>query len=266
MAAVRKLFSLLPHVKGVFVAFLKCALVTWQCFSTEFAKDGVIASSSPSQRDDAWMPATNDANKGALGMYRIDNQQFPVESMHMYNAREMHKRNNMRRVLVASRKESAKSKREKQALQAAKKVAGLLQLQAVAQRVVLEEADILKMKADPIRLQLKYLRSLNGDDKIPKASAIKNKSQSIPALVEAMKRWHARHPEARAAVTQMPAERTGDLEALGEPSTDCSLLPGPVRSNFEGSSLPDSLEDPEVKFTDFEDENNSMNNALDEDV
>lgn len=96
VAATRKLVPSMPHVRAVFVAFLKRALITWKRFSAEFVADGVIASSSTAQKDAAWMPSTNDANEGALGVYRIENRVYSVESMHMCNARLMHKRNNTR--------------------------------------------------------------------------------------------------------------------------------------------------------------------------
>ncbi len=55
VAAAQKLAPSLPHVRGVFVAFLRRTLVTWRRFSAEFAADGVIASSSAAQKKAAYM-------------------------------------------------------------------------------------------------------------------------------------------------------------------------------------------------------------------
>ncbi len=102
-----------------------------------------------------------------------------------------------KQALVASHKAAAEAKRSKRALQAQKKAAALVQLEAVARKLVLEDADILKMKVADITMQLRYLRSLKEDNEIPRPKDIKNKQDGLKALLAAMERWHIRHPEAR---------------------------------------------------------------------
>lgn len=133
--------------------------------------------------------------------------------------------------LVASHKAAAQVKVLKRALQAEKRATALLQLQAVARNLVLEDADIIKMKATEIILQLRYLRSLKEDDEIPKVKDIKNKKDSLPALLRAMERWHLRHPEGRAAAVAaaaqaQPVEEDDDLEgALDRPEAAADAVP-----------------------------------------
>ncbi len=62
----------------------------------------------------------------------------------------------------------------------------LVQLEAVARKLVLEDADILKMKVADITMQLRYLRSLKEDNKIPRPKDIKNKQDGLKALLAAM--------------------------------------------------------------------------------
>ena len=76
----------LPHLKPLLVAYFKGAGVTWKRFTTEFAPGGVISLTGAEDRKKAWMPPTNDVNKGSLGSYRVFIQKKPKTSMHMYNA------------------------------------------------------------------------------------------------------------------------------------------------------------------------------------
>jgi hypothetical protein len=62
--AVVKLMPTLPHLKDIVVAFFRGALATWIRFSSEFAPGGLIDEASASERQAAWMPATNDVNEG----------------------------------------------------------------------------------------------------------------------------------------------------------------------------------------------------------
>lgn len=58
------------HIIHFFVAFLQGALETWVRFTSEFKETGLIATASQAERDLAFMPCTNDANEGTLGMWR----------------------------------------------------------------------------------------------------------------------------------------------------------------------------------------------------
>jgi len=71
-AAVEKILEMipeLPHLTEVLVAFLKDALVTWKCFTSEFEDGGLIDKATDAEKDLAWMSPTNDANEGILGAY-----------------------------------------------------------------------------------------------------------------------------------------------------------------------------------------------------
>ncbi|KAK0222981.1 hypothetical protein EDD85DRAFT_959867 [Armillaria nabsnona] len=59
-----------PHLTACFVPFLKGAQETWERFTSEFVPDGMIAQATAEEKQLAFMPSTNDANEGALGMWR----------------------------------------------------------------------------------------------------------------------------------------------------------------------------------------------------
>ncbi|KAL5511167.1 hypothetical protein ACEPAH_4382 [Sanghuangporus vaninii] len=71
-----------PYLKEIFIAFLQGALSTWERFSSEFQDDGIIAALTQGERDLAWMPATNDANEGALGALRSEGTRQKNSGMH----------------------------------------------------------------------------------------------------------------------------------------------------------------------------------------
>jgi len=71
VAAVLKLSSELPDLLPVLVAFFGGAMITWECFTTEFAPRSPIDLASTEDKEWAWMPPTNDVNEGALGSYML---------------------------------------------------------------------------------------------------------------------------------------------------------------------------------------------------
>ncbi|KAI0056411.1 hypothetical protein BV25DRAFT_1814075, partial [Artomyces pyxidatus] len=84
--AVQKLAPELPYLEGALVAFLQGALATWERFTSEFAPGGLIDQATAIERERAWMPATNDANEGALGSFRLHARIKPNSTIHAYNA------------------------------------------------------------------------------------------------------------------------------------------------------------------------------------
>ena len=60
-----------PQLKPALVAFFKGAQETWKQFSSEYAPGGLIDEATEEEKDHAWMPPTNDVNKGALGSFRV---------------------------------------------------------------------------------------------------------------------------------------------------------------------------------------------------
>ena len=66
MYAVLQLAKGLPHLWGTVIAFFEGALATWDQFTLEFAPGGMIANSTESERQQAWMGPSNDPNEGGL--------------------------------------------------------------------------------------------------------------------------------------------------------------------------------------------------------
>lgn len=94
LAAVRELAPTLPHLRDITVAFFKGSLPVWERFTEEFDEDGVIAGMTEEEKEDAFMPTTNDANEGILGGMRQDKRARPNSTTHAYNSRAMFRRNN----------------------------------------------------------------------------------------------------------------------------------------------------------------------------
>jgi hypothetical protein len=92
--AVHALMPTLPHLRQALVAFFEGALDTWECFTSEFAADGLIANSTAAEWAKAWVPTTNDVNEGALGDLRVWKRKAPSMTLLHFNSRKMYKRNN----------------------------------------------------------------------------------------------------------------------------------------------------------------------------
>jgi hypothetical protein len=82
---IYKMSSSLPHLQFVLVAFFKGALATWKCFTSEFEEGGLIDLATAEEREQAWMPPTNDANEGALGALSSYLRKNPNSTMHQYS-------------------------------------------------------------------------------------------------------------------------------------------------------------------------------------
>lgn len=83
----------IPHFSALLVAFLKGALKTWVRFSSEFESGSRIDLATSEERELAWVPATNDANEGSLGSYRVLMRKYPSLTMLQYNAILMYQHN-----------------------------------------------------------------------------------------------------------------------------------------------------------------------------
>jgi hypothetical protein len=93
LAALQDHRTKLPYLKDLFVAYCQGALQTWLRFTSEFSADGLIGSLTPEQRTKAFLPTTNDANEGALGIWRVWSRRFPSLTLHRFNAINMNKAN-----------------------------------------------------------------------------------------------------------------------------------------------------------------------------
>ncbi|THU77493.1 hypothetical protein K435DRAFT_738419, partial [Dendrothele bispora CBS 962.96] len=84
----------LPDIEGLLVEFLMGALTTYIRFTAEFAPGSLIDLATENEKEDAWMPATNDVNEGALGSYRVMLRFKPTLTIQQYNAMVLYARNN----------------------------------------------------------------------------------------------------------------------------------------------------------------------------
>ena len=91
--AIQKMKTQLPHFQSLLVEFFKGAADTWKRFISEFAPGGLIDESTADEKDLAWMPATNDANEGALGSFRVLMRSQPQLTVLHYNAQRMFQQN-----------------------------------------------------------------------------------------------------------------------------------------------------------------------------
>ncbi|KAJ7056037.1 hypothetical protein C8F01DRAFT_1234071 [Mycena amicta] len=93
--AVKKLSEAgdVPHLREIFIAFLRGAQETWIRFSSEFAPGGVIDGLSPSLRKHVYLNPTNDVNEGALGEFCVRKRQKETLTITVNNGLSMHKRN-----------------------------------------------------------------------------------------------------------------------------------------------------------------------------
>ncbi|KAJ3845161.1 hypothetical protein F5878DRAFT_571952 [Lentinula raphanica] len=83
----------LPHLKPIFVYFLKKARVVWLRFMSEFEEGSALSSATPEQIDRAFMEKTNDLNESAFGIYRQSSRRNPTMSITQHNSRQMYKFN-----------------------------------------------------------------------------------------------------------------------------------------------------------------------------
>ncbi|EPT04935.1 hypothetical protein FOMPIDRAFT_1086051, partial [Fomitopsis schrenkii] len=91
--AIQKHSPQLPHLEAIMLAFLRGTLETWERFASEFAPGGLIDLANTSEREEAWMPSTNDANEGALLSYRQAIRHMPRLTGLVYNSQAMVRRN-----------------------------------------------------------------------------------------------------------------------------------------------------------------------------
>ncbi|THU93137.1 hypothetical protein K435DRAFT_670785, partial [Dendrothele bispora CBS 962.96] len=92
--AIHSRLDELPHLTGLLIEFLQGSLATYIRFTSEFAPGSLIDLADKDERNAAWMPATNDINKGALGFYRVMMRVKPTLTILQYNAMVLYTRNN----------------------------------------------------------------------------------------------------------------------------------------------------------------------------
>jgi hypothetical protein len=215
---IYKMSSSLPHLQFVLVAFFKGALATWKRFTSEFEEGGLIDLATAKEREQAWMPPTNDVNEGALGALRSYLRKNPNSTMHQYNALAMFKFNDTAKFVhqefmpedhayvrqEARMKDSSHLERERQAAVIAYKDKQVVQRKEktalkvqqknqeqtrLAEIERLEDAELvtIDMTVTQLKDQLEIYRGLVTD--IPLKSHMKTKADMIPALKEAIMKY-----------------------------------------------------------------------------
>ncbi|KAL5476491.1 hypothetical protein ACEPAI_3348 [Sanghuangporus weigelae] len=93
--AIHKLITTgrLPKLNELSKALLNSTLSTWERFLSEFNEDGSIAALTKEEKEAAWMPATNDANEGALGAFRVFHRHKPNGTIELFNSLFRYHRN-----------------------------------------------------------------------------------------------------------------------------------------------------------------------------
>ena len=91
--AVHALSPCLPHLRGAIVTFFDGAVEKWIRFTSKFEAEGTIASSSSTERRQAYMQPTNDANEGGLGEKRVSTRHALNMTLELHNARAMYHKN-----------------------------------------------------------------------------------------------------------------------------------------------------------------------------
>ncbi|KZP10314.1 hypothetical protein FIBSPDRAFT_913879 [Athelia psychrophila] len=218
--AVLYLVPSLPHLRGALVAFFSGALETWNRFTAEYAPDGLIASTSATERQRAFMPRTNDDNEGRLGGWRRRSYHAPSMTLDQHNAREMYKKNGtgafIRSCLgpedrkwlrkrareedssgIARQRREAQAKANQANIEKKRKADVDRQANQNAKRAridgVTPRLDVASIQQAPgtieeLDLQLEWHR--RHDPMVPKKKDLTRKIQKIEALVEAVKRYN----------------------------------------------------------------------------
>ncbi|KAH6880315.1 hypothetical protein BKA70DRAFT_1126587 [Coprinopsis sp. MPI-PUGE-AT-0042] len=214
--------GMFPHLDTILVAFLKGSQTTWIRFSSEFAPGGTVDTTTASERDLAWMPATNDVNEGALGGYRVHMRDKPSTSLLQFNAQAVAKKNNtvafmaavfndddfeyIRKVARRWDESGIETKRRAEQVEFEKNLAAIklarihhtgkeaLERQARLAAVTIVHADeVPKLTIPKLDEQLDALLACWDDKAIPKARAPRgNKANKANLLLEALTRHQER--------------------------------------------------------------------------
>ena len=237
VAAVLKLSPELPHLQSLLVAFFGGAMITWECFTTEFASGSPVDLASAEDKERAWMPPTNDVNEGALGSFRLYIQKKPTTTIEQYNALAMFNFNNTEafmekhftaedhrficeearsreynktekklreelRLHAVEKADEARKKTADAAAKLAKKKDDLAKVKCT------EDEEVIKSMSKPsLKDQLQLYREL-GVPNIPKISVIPNKPEMCAALLAAVQ-WYKSQPQN----TSQPPGNSGSQSA-----------------------------------------------------
>ncbi|KAJ7692735.1 hypothetical protein B0H17DRAFT_1200311 [Mycena rosella] len=219
-----KLAPTLPDLKPLLLAGLKRALSCWERFTSEFEAGGLIDRSTSTERETAFMPSTNDANEGLLGMWRRFSRESPSSTVGHFADRTMFHRNETqefmdthmnspedetflrqearrldesglekkrREELNAHKQEVVDEKREKDAktLEKARVETERLALVGIER----DRNKITAMKDKQLQDQLELHRR-RGDKEVPIKARFKNKGERLAGLLVVLDRLDASIP------------------------------------------------------------------------
>ncbi|CUA67556.1 Eukaryotic translation initiation factor 3 subunit A [Rhizoctonia solani] len=218
---ILSLTPILPDIQPILVAFFQGALKTWERFTSEFKTDGVVNQASETQRQSAWIPATNDLSEGALGQCRQMLRRAPTMSDNQRNARAMWPHNNthnwakqnltkedeayirsearnidesgdnkkLRAEMNAAlaREERAEVGKARQAKSMARQEATKSKLAGIVLKDNATYNELLKMKVSELDLQIDKLREA-GDKSVRPKSTLRNKDAKIKEILGGLAR------------------------------------------------------------------------------
>ncbi|PPQ84189.1 hypothetical protein CVT26_012756 [Gymnopilus dilepis] len=218
--AIRVLKDELPDLKGAISDMFSGAAEGWRQFTQEFAPGGALDSLTPEQRARIFIPATNDANEGALGSWRVWLRYHPSSTAAGFSNKIRLERNNtesfiekhcneadhkyvMRTVrargasgensrfhqeLLEAQRERIRAYRQKQQDAETKKQREKERLIAVG--IVMDVAKIMKMKASELDDQLKIHSKILNDETLSRTRQkdIRLKADKLTALLAAVER------------------------------------------------------------------------------
>ncbi|KAJ7598605.1 hypothetical protein C8J56DRAFT_1092199 [Mycena floridula] len=227
LIAEARLFSLIL-LRKMLVCFLKGTLETWERFTAEFAIGGLIDLATQSQRDGAFMPATNDHSEGSLGHRRKVGREKPSSTSEHLSAQAAFHRNDTqahmdefytaedhRYLMVEARKEDesglarikhdaileatkvrVSENREKAAKTKAAAAAKQAHLGSID--IILDPSELNNLNAAELGDQIDLHRADEPGslrEKVTPAKSGKNMTQKREILAAAIVRYRQRHPE-----------------------------------------------------------------------
>ncbi|KAJ8503071.1 hypothetical protein ONZ45_g11178 [Pleurotus djamor] len=250
LKAIQELTPKLPNIQPLLVKFFTGSLGTWIRFTSEYAPGGLIDGASDEERYDAWMPATNDVNEGALGSLRRYMREKPLTAIHQYNALATYRANDTQEWMdthltteedyeylarEARKIDESKLEKKRKAAQAEhdrlSAEAGRLKVEQQMQRAEakkqrLANTILLTLAEEPkihersftvamIDEQLDLLRSFESKTdttRIPPKKDLKNKPLKIDALVSALRRYYSQGPMVSEDGHEDVEDRMADVE------------------------------------------------------
>jgi hypothetical protein len=236
----------MPHFYTLFKEFLKGALETWECFTTEFAPRGLIANATPAQLKAAFLLTCNDISESMVGAAKQSILHNPCITDKQRNSKAMQQFNNTadwakknltpamdQWIRLTARQIDASGLAAKSCAEFAKvfckkaKSARHKQQQAKQRR----EAAISKLAATILDQNIDNLMSytcpqladmLNKwretDALVPKCGSLK-KAELVQAITKAILREEEAKKEAMAASIEL-AEAKAEVSRMDEPEPD----------------------------------------------